>query len=316
MKVLVLPMYPQVQTTQPKDSTAWAKIVGEENVLNFFYDREDPNLVDGHLYNTASNFKPDLIYINNCDSKNINPKVIAQLKIEMPVKVVSWCGDYRPFVMDSFVELGKVIDISFLSNKCQLEMYRNKGISVDYLQVGYFDDDFYDMNVQKEPKIAFGGNNYGMNEWFDDSLKRNDLLLTLRRTFGEKFDVYGMGWECLGGCCVSISDMKIFNEVMNKYMITVGINLTNSCSHWFSIRQLVMMATGGLHICHYVEGLEDYFENGKDCVWYHTIDECVDLCRKYLGQPDKCYEIGKRGAELVAKNHTWECRFKEILSRI
>ena len=169
-------------------------------------------------------------------------------------------------------------------------------------------------DVIKEKKILFCGNR---SRKFIDSGKRDTLMLRLQGHFRDKFEIYGSQWGQLAQLTVkSPVYHELFNKLLNSVQITVGINAVNDLDFYFSERQLTHMASGTLHICHYVPGLETYFENKKHCVWFNTVDECVDLCIYYLEHPDECNEIGKQGAEIVLKEHTWDCRFKWLLERV
>lgn len=320
MRVLYLPYETSRMFNQDGCKRAWKRIVGEHNVVVYSYILEneakgrEKMIFDLERLIAADEF--DVMFMQIQENTLLKPDNFARIKRMKPhLKIVNWCGDYRPYVMTNFLEIGKVIDLSLLSNKGQLEFYRQQGIRrIEYSQVGMDVSVFRPLGYMKERKIVFCGNR---SCDFEDSKKRDELLLRMKKEFGEQFEIYGTNhWGGIGLKSHNPMYHYELNEMLNHALISIGINAINSLPFYFSERQIQHMASGTMHICHYVPGLETYFRNKYHCLWYKTIDECVDLCKKYIEHTAVCNEIGGYGAKAIQDGHTWDIRYKEVLDML
>ena len=75
------------------------------------------------------------------------------------------------------------------------------------------------------------------------------------------------------------------------------------------------MACGTLHLTRYFSGLEEHFQNGKHLVWFESIDEAVDLAKRYLREDEARERIAAAGREEVVAKHCWDVRVAELLDR-
>ena len=319
MKLLFLPLEPNKLFHQNGPRDAWKRIVGENNFRNFSFVLESKaygkSAMNNKLYQQVMEFKPDVIYMQLQETNEISLDVLRKIKHELPKTIIiNWSGDYRPYLQQRFLEVGKIIDLSLFNNAGQFEAYRERGIKrIEYMQIGTDCGIYRPLGLEKQPKIIFCGN-YGHS--FKDSKKRNDLIIELSKSFPGQFEVYGSGWKNIGLKGNSPVYHNQANELYNRVRITIGVNAINDLPLYFSERQLTNMASGTLHICHYVPRLEEYFRNRYHCVWFKSIKECVSLVKIYFQHPEVCDEIGGYGAKKVQEEHTWDCRFKELLTRL
>ena len=100
----------------------------------------------------------------------------------------------------------------------------------------------------------------------------------------------------------------------------VRITKSGSCDpvvyKYFSNRQLISISSGTMTLSKYIPGMEEYFENGKNIVWFNTEQECMQLIDFYLKNDDLREEIGKNGEKEIIKSHTYLERVKELSYRI
>ncbi len=109
---------------------------------------------------------------------------------------------------------------------------------------------------------------------------------------------------------------KVLAALYNGSKIVISVNNFNDVEMYFSARQLNAMASGTLTVSAYIPGLEKYFTNGEDLVWFKTADECVDLVNYYLDHEDEARRIGMNGSKKVLENHTKINRIKEMRDRL
>lgn len=78
-------------------------------------------------------------------------------------------------------------------------------------------------------------------------------------------------------------------------------------------RVLEVMAAGGLLLSNRNPFLERLFEDGRDLVFYETLDDLEAKARHYLAHPAAARAIGLRGMETVRARHTWTHRAARIV---
>ena len=73
------------------------------------------------------------------------------------------------------------------------------------------------------------------------------------------------------------------------------------------------MASGTATVSRYVPGMEEYFTNGKDILWFKTVEECIDLCKYYLLHNKEAKQIGCAGAKIVKENFSYYSTVKDLV---
>lgn len=122
-------------------------------------------------------------------------------------------------------------------------------------------------------------------------------------------------------CSILPSDIS---QYYSKYTLSLASTSTNHTDvlkeplKIVNLRNFEIPMSGGLEICKYNAELADYFEDGKEIIFYDTNDELVDKARYYTQKAtDKEIYDMKRAARRRAENeHTWWnriCRILDIL---
>jgi spore maturation protein CgeB len=65
------------------------------------------------------------------------------------------------------------------------------------------------------------------------------------------------------------------------------------------------LGCGGFFLTAYVRGMENYFENKRHLVWYHSETECLSLVEEYMAKPDLRRKIARQGYQRVHECHTF-----------
>ena len=269
----------------------------------------------------SSYFYPDLIHMQLQYSDVISPNTLAEIRKNLSrVYISNWTGDIRTSIVKYFIDTSKEIDLSLISSVGQLELYKSAGCeNVDYWQIGYDEKKFFRLDDEKRSilnkkyncDIVFCCNNF-IGADFPGAELRKKVISIFQDYFKDKFSLYGAGHNYSKG------NLNFFkqNEVYNSAKIILSINHFNDVELYFSDRQLVSMASGTLTLSKYIPGLEKYFENKKDLVWFNTEEEALELAKYYLDHPEEAEEIGKNGAKKVLEEHTYFCRVNELMNKI
>lgn len=260
------------------------------------------------LLEIVQSFKPDVIHCQFQGTREIDPYILKLIKISYPKTIITqWTGDVRTEPISQMVEYGQYCDITFVCGKSLIKQYQDAGLAdvrywqnaVDKSQIG---------KLSKNHKgIVFCGGRYTT---FPQSQERIDLIERFMK-FSD-FSVYGMGWETPA----KLLDWNKQTELYQKSYLILGHNNVGGIEWWFSDRHIIAMASGRPHLCQYSPKLEELFEDGKECVFWRTIDEAVEKAHWLLKNPKIATEIGIAGQKKVLKEYLWDTRVKEYIKEI
>jgi len=266
----------------------------------------------------VQDFMPEWIHMQLQDTNTFTPNDIMEIKKLCPrIIITNWTGDIRNEAIPYFVNISKVVDLSLISSVGQLKMYREAGCkNVEYWQIGYDPKRFFplkekELSGEYNHDVVLCCNEY---DYFPGKDSRKNIVLLLKQRFGNKFSLYG-AWKSVDFCKGSL-DFWEQNQAYNSAKVVISVNNFNDVEMYFSDRQLISMASGTPTVSHYIPGMERYFTNNENILWFKTPQECLELVQFCLNNPDKAEQIGKAGAEIIKKEHSYACRTKELSKRV
>jgi spore maturation protein CgeB len=81
-------------------------------------------------------------------------------------------------------------------------------------------------------------------------------------------------------------------------------------------RTFEVCGVGGFLLTDAHPALGTYYEPGVEVAVYNDIRDVVDAVRYYLARPDLRHEIAERAYARTAREHTYECRIRSLLSEL
>ena len=263
------------------------------------------------LLNMVDKHKPDVLLM--LKSEHIKPETLSKIHC----KKVLWHPDVRKNVQQWVVDKAKECDIFYTMSKSSMEEYEKELDNVKYLPEACDPNyHFYTNNVDtvyKSP-INFIGT---LRQTRIDMVKRvirNNLMIKLWGSLGD--DVNPQDKELLRPY---IMNRRLWREY-HSYAASGSISITwDWCPEVelsYSARIYRVMASKGLYLCRYVEGMEKVFKRGVHCDWYYNLDEMMEKLKYYLANRDKVKEIGEQAQKLVYGEHTFDHRVKELLKDV
>ena len=251
--------------------------------------------VDHWWANKCMDTATDLIYVQ-CGA--IDRDTLAGMKDLTGARVVSWCGDYRPFQLPEINMYEGISDITYLSGYTP-ELYPKQNIK--WMPHGVGDWQFRKVK-SKTSGIAMIFNNY---THFPGGMERWQLAESLRDTPG--FIGYGSGFEK--------QIPWLYNpEIYNDCKFATGGNIYNDVKWYFSSRPLMAMASGTCYIMRYVPGLKDLLDidfGDIDCfVWrkIEDVHEYIKYCSDGLRN-----KIAEKGQQTMREKFHYDVIAKRII---
>lgn len=155
-------------------------------------------------------------------------------------------------------------------------------------------------NLPKTHDVSFVGAKYGI---------RGEIVNALRKS-RVKVTTYGNGWKR------GRIPTEEVPELFVRSKIVLGVGTIGYCKHFHALkmRDFDGPMSGSLYLTHYNPDLKDLFKIGKEIETYHNIEECVEKVHYYLDHPDEREAIAKTGRLRAEREHTWQKRFKQLLT--
>jgi len=282
----------------------------------FTYDWVNIARTKGSLENTQMEFlkileekKPEYCFMQLQNPVNMTVEMVREMAKH--TKIINWSGDIRQTKewYDWFAAIGKEIHLTLFSNNTDVDILRERGVKADYLQVG-FDAGWYDKQPKKDgfPEIVFCCNDYGN---FELSKYRVDVVKALTAEFGDKFKIFGSGWERHG-----IATKRVGNQeeadLYNNCKIAISVS-NFRFKRYYSDRLLRIMACGAFPLSHHFEQMEEDFTEGHDIVIFNNIDELIAKCHYYLEHEEERQVIANNAHITAYQNATWGNRCEELI---
>lgn len=186
---------------------------------------------------------------------------------------------------------------------------------------GCNDKIYYKMDVKKKYDVSFVGGWHPYRKWLIDHL----------RCAGVSVEVAGYGWP--RGVLAHEEMVKLISESR------INLNLSNSASwdmrylfsSWRAManrihskknveqlkaRHFEINGCGGFQLSFYVDGLEKYYEIGREIAIYTDPANLIAQVENYLNDEPERESIAKAGHLRTLKEHTFKKRFEFLFNHI
>jgi spore maturation protein CgeB len=146
--------------------------------------------------------------------------------------------------------------------------------------------------------LVFVGQAYGERPAYIDALRRAGLTVTVR----------GLGWQ--EGVAHDVAALLMAAKMSVNFCKSSRGNVQQTKARTFEIP-----ASGTVALLEYAPRLEDYFEDGKEVLFWRTTDELVDKARWVMSHPAEATALAQAGKERAFAEHSYAMRFKAIFEK-
>lgn len=164
--------------------------------------------------------------------------------------------------------------------------------------------------------IVIGSNNGNRNplrpyHWYNRQRRR--LIRDLERRFGDKFAVFGHGWEGVRSWHGPIP-FEHQHQVCRRAEVVVGGVPFSRQRYYTSDRVFIQIASGVPFVDLAIEGTETILRPGEHWYLADRLGDIADLCDNLLAQPSADQmEKARLAAEFVRQNHSTERRCRLVV---
>jgi spore maturation protein CgeB len=170
--------------------------------------------------------------------------------------------------------------------------------------------------VEKETDVLFNG--YGdkfRRDWMESMVGEPS-----RRLPGVDFALGGRDFRGDTGRARLVGDVvfNVFNRAINAARVNLNITRRAHASVYASStsRPFELAMAGAAIVSNPCEGIERWFEPGRELLVVHDADEAVAAYRELLDDPGRADELGRAARERAVDEHTYLQRARRLLELI
>jgi spore maturation protein CgeB len=271
------------------------------------FKERGPAEMNRRLRETAMDLKPDLLFCVLFKDE-IDPAVMTEITRSGIVTLNWFCDDHWRF--DSFSRRWApcfrwVTTTDPASHEQYLRLGMNHAILTQWA-CNHFTYRPLDLPMQHD--VTFVGQPHGDRRRIVEELRRRGIVV---RT-------WGTGWE--SGRLPQEEMIRVFNQSK------INLNFSNAWRDWRRFwqrrrdqikgRHFEIPGCGGFQLSSQVEGLDRFFEPGREIAVYRSTGELVEKIRHYLAHEEDRRAIAEAGYARTLRDHTYEKRFAEIFRRV
>ena len=269
--------------------------IGDYKVYPFVFrlhsGAKNREVVD-EITGTIHAYEPELVLFSHTGHLDIEYDTLRKLRVQHPTTVFAYRdGDiYHPFYKPMPKEIFQILSFCNVSFWCGYDHYAGKArrFCQDMRYVPSVTDPvrfpWKSDNDEKEYDVVMIGNLVRSKIPFKSlpgGPERMKLATTMHKLFGDKFAVFGKGWEGMG-FAKGLVPFKDQGTIYRKARIALGNNNMHA-SYYFSNRLPIALSTGALMVYNYEEGIDLPFADIKYNYFFRNNEQASHLVKDLLG---------------------------------
>ncbi len=320
----------------PRDAFKRFLEEGEIAALHTFSFLEEAKKVGGSeqamkkLVEEAEEFQPDVIFWQHIERFFAPEESIKALKnISSKPKLVYHEGDpfgrYLKRINKNLQIVLRQSDMVFLEGLGKLaDLMRENGAKDVYFAPTSFDKARFGLpwtpTPQRKYSIAMIGNR-GKTRipglYFPGGKRRKEMAEKLDKVFGERFALYGYGWEKLTASRGKVPYIDQQKRIQEAW-ISVNWDHFDHFTFYFSDRLPISLAAGVPHITTYHPGFDEVCRHCEGGLYLaHDVDEAVDMAQYLMSMPrDFLIEEGIKARDFAFKYLDADVVYRNIIDRV
>jgi hypothetical protein len=209
----------------------------------------------------------------------------------------------------------KTIGHFFTVDKLMADWFNeNTQVKGHFIPAGVYDKECYIHEAYNPDKFKYDVIFVGSKRYHHEHKYRSDLIDFLRKTYGDRF--LHVGGDGDTGTVRGDELNKIYAQ--SKVAVGDSLNINFNYPYYTSDRLFESTGRGGFTIYPRIVGLEEYFEDGNDIVFYEhgNLEDLKNKIDHYLIANLEREQIRVNGHERTKKDHTYIHRWEVIMSEL
>ena len=266
-------------------------------------------------------------------SAQVEPEAIREIG-KMGIATVNWYCN-ASFQFDLVTEIAPAYDYCLVPEKFRLDDYRRVGANPIYCQEAANPNIYKPSDESVEFDVTFVGQRYGNRP---DYIKRLISAGLDARVWGPRWDeplgqrfrpgkgtapeqvvpLTGLDMELDDRCGGALTDDDLV-RMYSRSKISLGFSAVaripkdgSAPIKQVRLRDFEAPMSGAFYLAEHFDELAEFFEPGKEIVFFTDPDDLVDKARYYLEHEEERERIRQAGMRRARRDHSWQTRFQQV----
>jgi spore maturation protein CgeB/glycosyltransferase involved in cell wall biosynthesis len=273
-----------------------------------FWSEEKRKEINSKLIELVEQEKPDILF-NFFYRDQISKETFLYLKNNTSTILVNWFADDH-WRFDGSANPSKewcwCFDYCVTTDQAAIQKYYSIGYhNIILSQWGCNHQDYIKKNISYKYDVSFVGQPHG---------NRRQVIEYLRSR-GIQVHCFGYGWDEREPNKTRVTQSEMVN-IFNQSKINLNLSNSSDLSAPQQIkgRNFEVPSCGGFLLTSEVEGLDNYYRDGKELVCYHSSEDMAEKILYYLNHESERVKIQNAGYQKTLQQHTYESRFNSIFN--
>ena len=281
---------------------------------NLLAQRIEATRLGKRFVNTASDFAPDLIFVNY--GEWLPMAAVQKVKQQTGALSVVWFADFpgNTTYRHRVLEIAHVYDLVAVQGRDMAVVIQQKaGIEAFWLPAAADPSVHYPSKASKKEGVCFVGS------WYP---RRENLL---REICDYPLTIAGPGWgqaARMGACSIHIGGQgpDVTRRIYSTSAISLSIHLLepweNVSFTQASPRVFEILACGGFLLSDRTKDLNELLTEGMHYIGFDSAAELREQITYYLIHSSERQKIAHNGFDCVLRHHTYEHRLRSLLAKV
>ncbi|MCP4613425.1 MAG: glycosyltransferase [Planctomycetes bacterium] len=267
--------------------------------------RDQMNAAMLEAFHQENNAEPIDVVIGYLSGYNTSPQTLHKMT-QTGAVIFNFCWDDKLSFSGKMLGgrytgpagIAHAVDLNLTNSADSLIKYAvNTGLAMFWPEAAH-PDVHRPYNAPFEFDVSFAGACYGQRPSFIKKLARHNI----------KVECFGHGWP--NGPLPTEDMIKLYSRSrINLGFAGIGHSRKLMC---LKGRDFEVPMSGGLYLTQNNPELSMVFNVGKEILTYRNKDDCANIIKKLLAEPDRAETIRKAGRKRCLNNHSYYARWSQI----
>jgi spore maturation protein CgeB len=262
------------------------------------------------ILESLSNERPEVALVLKGEAVSL--QVVREIARATTHRCGLWYPDDPRFFGTFARFVAPAYDLVMTSSARGVGLYKGLGVrSVRRIAFG-FDQ------AQHTPTLADGSHDHSSIQvaFVGTASRRRLKLVKYLQSEGIKVHAFGPYWcQALGGPMAHPGAYgPEYARICSKARVVLNVHLFEGWGP--NMRTFEIPACGGVQVCDWVEGLDDFFTDGVEIGVYRTHRELLTIIKKLLSDDDARRDMAASGLARAVRCHSYDLRAREIMDAL